>query len=98
MSQKRNWVMGLWKFTEVPQETLVEVASQWAYDPKYLYLYIRQASKDQHAIGFTYDLSAESDTQAAYREYCDQTTDELKKRFGNKFVGWDTAAPVTLVK
>ena len=56
MEKMTNLTTGLWKFHEsVPLEVLQEVAEEWAKDERYKYLYIRWASKDQRAIGFTYE-------------------------------------------
>ena len=98
--QERNWIMGLWKFSDkITIERLGEVAQQWADDdPHYLQLYIRRASKDQRAIGFTYEIFDGTDPRDAQDAYFEKTSDFLKRQFGNDLAGWDIAATIHLVK
>jgi len=88
--------MGLWKFHErVGHKDLLEVAEEWAKDENYELLYIRKVSKDQNGIGFAYKSDG---TQEAHREYLDNASDYLKRKFGNDLVGWDIASTDSLIK
>ena len=90
--------MGLWKFSDkIPASDLEEVATLWAKDSAYTQIYIRKASKDQRAIGFAYILSTE-DTSAGHDQYLEETSDFLKRKFGNGLVGWDISSPVMIIK
>jgi len=97
---EKKWAMGLWKFSpKIPLNELVRIAELWASeDPNYLQLYIRRVSKDQLGIGFTYQFSQEIELPSASRHFYDQTTNYLKKTFGNEFAGCDAAQPVWLIK
>ncbi len=91
MENPTNLAIGLWKFKDtVPLSRLLEVAQDWSKEPAYTHLYLRKCSKDQHAIGFEYELSEKS--EKAHRDYFDQTSDLLKRSFGNDFVGWDVSS------
>lgn len=95
---EKSLILGLWKFHErVDNKDLLEVANEWAKDDKYTQLYIRRVSKDQLGIGFAYMSDG---SREAYNKYFDQTTDWLKRKFGNDLVGWDisTASDTELVK
>jgi len=100
MSEEKNWIMGLWKFShKISTKELEEIASQWsAEDKNYIQLYIRRVSKDQMGIGFTYQIPEGKDKKAAHDEYMDKTSDFLKRSFGNDLAGWDIASTVWLIK
>ena len=88
--------MGLWKFHErVGEKELIEVATEWANNEKYTQLYIRKVSKDQLGIGFAHQGDG---TKEAHDIYFDETSDKLKRKFGNDLVGWDIASSSTLIK
>ncbi|OGC47435.1 hypothetical protein A2886_03360 [candidate division WWE3 bacterium RIFCSPHIGHO2_01_FULL_42_13] len=92
-----NLTTGLWKFHEsVPLEVLQEVAEEWAKDERYKYLYIRWASKDQRAIGFTYEK--EDGAKGTHEKFFEEITDKLKKKFGNSLVGWDVSSTTYTIK
>jgi hypothetical protein len=93
-----NLIMGIWKFNDrIPREQLAELAQKWAAeDPNYKQLYVRQTSKDQHGIGFSYERA--DDTKESYDEYFDRTSDTLKRQFGNDLVGWDLSSSATVIK
>ncbi len=95
-----NYIMGLWKFnSRISTEQLEEVAQKWAAeDQNYLQLYIRKCSKDQYGIGFTYKLKEEVPAPGQHDEYFNQTTDYLKRKFGNDLAGWDLSNPVWIIK
>ena len=92
--------MGLWKFKDkISAEELSKIANKWAAeDPNYLQLYIRRVSKDQRGIGFTYKIPEGKDAEKVHKEYFEQTSDFLKRLFGNDLVGWDLATTVWAVK
>lgn len=96
MRDDKSLILGLWKFNEkISNKDLLEVANEWAKDPNYTQLYIRRVSKDQLGIGFAYLSDGERDTQT---KYMDETSDYLKRKFGNDLVGWDVATTNELVK
>ncbi len=98
-SMQKNYTMGLWKFSDrISVEQLEEVAKKWAENSKYLQVYIRQCSKDQYGIGFTYDNSDKTPGEGQNKEYMDPVMDALKRQFGNDLVGWDISSPVWLIK
>lgn len=98
--QETNCIMGLWKFADkVTVEQLGEIAEKWAKeDQNYLQLYVRKASKDQYGLGFTYRVAEGADRKEAQDKYLYDTSDVLKRTFGNDLVGWDIACPVWIVK
>jgi len=98
--QEKNWITGLWKFSDkISTKDLGEVAEKWKNeDQNYLQLYIRKVSKDQMAIGFTYQLPETGDHKAAYDEYFNRTTDTLKRMFGNDLAGWDLSSTTWAIK
>lgn len=98
--EEKKWIMGLWKFSQkIPTKDLGEIAQKWAAeDQNYLQLYIRQVSKDQMGIGFTYQLPVGEDTKLGHDRYFDATTDFLKRTFGNDLVGWDISSTAWVVK
>lgn len=100
----KMWLMGIWKFRDkVGLEELYGVAAEFARDVRYIEIYIRSVSKDQIGIGFTYDYMPENvfvlgaKAKQAKDDYFEETSDFLKRRFGNDFVGWDTASPVHVI-
>lgn len=92
--------MGLWKFSDkISTKDLGEVAEKWASeDSNYLQLYIRQVSKNQMGIGFTYQLPEDEDNKVSYDKYFDRTSDALKRKFGNDLAGWDLSSSVWVIK
>jgi len=97
--QKTRIISGLWKFHErVPEQQLVEIAEEWAKEPKYTQLYVRKGSKDQYGIGFMYDLREEEISENEYSDFFNNVSDKLKRRFGNDFVGWDVSQYTTIIK
>lgn len=89
--------MGIWKFVErVSNKELIDVADQWAKDPKYIQLYIRgSGSGGQMGIGFAYESDG---TKEAQEKYFADTSDFLKRHFGNDLRGWDIASTSQLIK
>ena len=96
---EKNYIMGLWKFSDrATVEQLIEVAKKATENPKYLQVYIRQCSKDQYGIGFTYDNSDKASSPGQNKEYMDPVMDALKRQFGNDLVGWDISSPAWIIK
>jgi len=97
--QRKRWATGLWKFSDkVSTKELNDFAQQWVADENYLQLYIRKVSKDQMGIGFTYRLPESEDDKAIYDEFFNDTTDKLKRAFGNDLVGWDVSSTTWIIK
>src|SRR3989338_5133296 len=96
MEEKRSLIMGLWKFHErVGNKDLLEVTREWSGNDKYVQLYIRKVSKDQFGIGFTYISDG---TKEASERYFLEASDQLKRKFGNDFAGWDISTTDQLIK
>lgn len=109
MHTRDDVVSGIWKFKALdheaetsddePQgvriEDLLEVAEQWLHTEgdKYLDVFIRKCSSDQWGICFQYIFAGKN-----HQRYFHKTSDKLKRRFGNDFVGWDISAPTHLIK
>lgn len=95
-NNNQSIISGLWKFRDtISNEELMKIAQRWAEDPSYTQVYIRQASKDQNGIGFMYDYDGERES---YDQYFDETSDMLKRKFGNDLAGWDISSHTTVVK
>ena len=95
-TNNRKLAMGLWKFNEkVSHSELVSVADEWAKDDNYILLSIRAVSRDQHGIGFAYTYE---DKENGYQKYFHDTSDALKRRFGNDLAGWDIGEEATSIK
>lgn len=91
-----NIVTGMWKFgPEVSPMSIGMFATEWLKkeSEKILQLYCRKCSKDQHALGFMYRFE-ESD----HKPFSHRMTDQLKRSFGNGFVGWDVSSPTWIYK
>ena len=87
--EKTYKVMGYWKFREaLPLDELVQLASEWAQDPNYEELHIRKTSKDQIGLGLIYN-NPKGTTKEAMDQYMEETSDMLRRRFGNDSLGWD---------
>jgi hypothetical protein len=96
-----NAVSGLLKFSPlIKLEELQQLALEWAQeeDADYQYLFISGCGKDG-ALGiylvrnFSPEDSPE-EMQRVLRRFVYKITDQLKRRFGNDFVGWDLSFPV----
>ncbi|HVZ75722.1 MAG TPA: hypothetical protein VG934_00395 [Candidatus Paceibacterota bacterium] len=111
MTQQDTWVAqpiisGMWKFSDsVPLYQLQATARAWSMGvngENYTDIHIRQCSKDQHGIGFKYVIpGAGSDPRFVEREYkkfFHKMTDQLKRSFGNDFVGWDVSPCTWVIK
>ena len=88
---------GYLKFSEkVTPERLEEFAAELAKDPKFLSLYIRKVSSNQHGIGFVYDI--DSSTRDASDRFNDYIKDLALRKFGTGLAGWDMASSYILIK
>ncbi|MCE9644175.1 hypothetical protein K8Q93_02970 [Candidatus Parcubacteria bacterium] len=90
-------VTGVWKFHKsVPPEVLVALAMEWrAAQPGYTQLHVRESAKDQRAIGFQYTLPRPG--KKAYDKFFHAHRDQLRRRFGDEFVGWDVGNPTIII-
>ena len=91
-----NIVTGMWKFgPEVSPMSIGGFATEWMQKEgtNLLQLYCRKCSKDQNALGFMYRFEEDD-----YRPFFHRMTDQLKRRFGNGFVGWDVSSPTWIFK
>lgn len=92
-------VSGMWKFHErITKEELIQLAEEWRDGRdghRYLHLCVRKCSKDQRGIWFVYLFG---DIVDSHEPFFHKMTDQLKRRFGNDFVGWDVSSPTWVVK
>ncbi len=100
-------VSGMWKFSDsIPIERLVAVARGWsmgADGDQYTDIHVRKCSKDQHGIGFKYKLNLAGAGvpgywERAHKNFFHKMTDQLKRMFGNDFVGWDVSSSTWVIK
>jgi len=92
--ERRDVVSGIWKFKNHKASELAILAASWkeAEPDKYLDLHVRRCSKDQIGISFQYQCGC-----SGHDEFFNKITDQLKRDFGNDFVGWDIAYPVLML-
>lgn len=102
--QKKGCIIsGLFKFDlkmseDETVEHLIRVASKWALgDRRWQRLYVRKCSKTQYGIGFEYLLETD-ENEKARKDFFYKMTDQLRRQFGNDFVGWDMANPTWFIK
>ncbi|MDQ5981528.1 MAG: hypothetical protein QG570_277 [Patescibacteria group bacterium] len=101
MAKYSNYATGLWKFADsISEAELLDLANEWAKDDRFINLYIRKCSKDQNGIGYTYKYAEEDfDTKEIFiSEFTEKFKDQLYKKFGTGFVGWDISSSTTFVK
>lgn len=82
-------VAGIWKFDmgKVTTQELVDLAIEWRQRERgvrYVNLHVRQCSDDQLGISFQVALCNHTPKTFFY-----MMTDQLKRKYGNYFVGWD---------
>ena len=89
---------GMWKFKDnVSVGTLLQLAEEWLDGPdggNYQSLSVRRCSRDQYGIWFIYRPHLGSNQ----KQFFDQITDQLKRKFGNDFVGHDFSQEIWIVK
>ena len=96
---KKTIFAGLWKFADrLPIEDIEKLAHEWAQDDRYTQIYIRGAAKDQTAIGVMYNAGETADSRIALEEYIHESSDALRRRFGNDLVGWDFGSNAEIIK
>lgn len=92
--ERSDVASGMWKFKDTTSIVeLYELAEEWKAGPdgdKYLDLHVRRCSKNQWGIGFQY--ARKDDTEKSQNAFFHKMTDQLKRRFGNDFVGWDVSS------
>lgn len=92
----KTLVIGVWKFKDrLGKDELMKLGNEWAQDDKYTLVYVTHAGKEQLGLGFAYAVEG---TKEASDDYYDRTSDALKRRFGNDFIGWDMATTQNLIK
>lgn len=98
MIQRIENPRGYLKFSDdrVTVQQLEDFAKELAQDPKYLSLYIRKVSKDQHGIGFICDV--DTSTQEASDKFNEEIKDMAMRRFGTGLVGWDLSSSYIPIK
>lgn len=89
-----SMVSGVWKFVNVNLETLLDLIEEWneAERDKYIDLHVRKCSKGQIAVGFKYLFEGDD-----HKKFFHKVTDQLKRRFGNDFIGYDISSPTWLI-
>jgi hypothetical protein len=90
-----GWVSGLWRFSNVFVEEVVDFARQWKEtEPEACRrVSVRKCSKEQLGVDFEYQLpGGETFEQFVYR-----LTDRLKRRFGNQYLGYDVSGTTWLI-
>ena len=104
-----NIASGIWKFrvgVMTSEDKLVCLAREWyrAEPDRYLDLHIRACSGSQIGIGFKIKYSANADGKMgkatdsmSFERFFEQKTDELRRLFGNDFVGWDIGHPSRVI-
>jgi hypothetical protein len=105
-------VSGLWKFSATVKLTdLQAVAMEWKKSDHQGWeeLYIRGVGKSgalgigfRYRLGGVYDPSRQSailnPPEKVQSAFFHRVTDQLKRRFGNDFVGWDISGPTWTLK
>jgi hypothetical protein len=94
-----NIAVGIWKFGgNVTFGALIDLAREWREsggdNSNFLDLHVRKCDTRKFGIGFKYKHRGAGD----YEQFFNRMTDELKRRFGNDFVGYDVASMSYLVK
>lgn len=89
---------GYLKFSDdrVSLEQLQEFAQELAKDQKFLSVYIRKVSKDQHGIGFISNV--DTSTKEASDKFNEEVKDVAMRRFGVGLVGWDISSSYIPIK
>lgn len=71
-------------------------ARELAEDPRFLSVYIRKVSKDQHGIGFIVDVDTSS--EESFDAFSEEIKDRAMRAFGTGLVGWDMASSYYIIK
>lgn len=93
--ERRDVVSGMWKFSDtIGVEALIALAIELktSEPERYLDLHVRKCSKDQLGISFQYIFEGDD-----YKKFFHRITDQLKRLFGNGYVGWDVASPTWMI-
>lgn len=92
--QTINHFHGYWRFSDqVSLDEITALGSEFAQNPRYLSIYVRGSGKGERILGFIYNphdfnIDVSESEKAEITPFTDETTDLLKKRFGNGLVGW----------
>lgn len=91
----KPFIAGLWKFkSSIPLKKLINIAKKWVgRNEGYYQLYIRQVGPDENAIAFIFQSH-----DILLEDYLRNTSQELKKQFGEDLTGWDIATSMWLAK
>lgn len=77
-------------------DQLKEFAQELAQDQRFISVYIRKVSSDQHGIGFV--TTIDTSTQDLTNQFFDEIKDKTYKKFGTALVGWDMSGSYILIK
>ncbi len=96
--QKIKNPRGYVKFSDkrVSLEQLQEFAQELAQDSRFVSIYIRKVSSDQHGLGFVANI--DTSTQELSDGFFDEIKDISYRKFGTGVVGWDMASSYILIK
>jgi hypothetical protein len=94
MNDNKVYTIGIWKFSDKAKDEVEQLAREWAKEDKYIQLYIAHKEKGQMALGFVYQVDSIDD----HGDYFYNTSDVLKRRFGNDLLGWDVSTTDQLLK
>ena len=89
--------MGILKFRKVAPLVDLRQAGEWLRDTfNARNVYIRKVSNDQVGLGFTIRHQM-PDSEKEMDGMLEKVTDHMKRKFGNDFLGWDIATPVSFL-
>ena len=95
-SVNTSMVSGGWRFEgKVGFEVLLDLAEEWkeAVRDRYVDLHVRKCNKGQIVIGFKYLFEGND-----HKRFFHKVTDQLKRKFGNDFIGYDVSSPTWLIQ
>ncbi len=96
--QEIDKLRGYWKFRDsITKEEVSRLAEEFAKDENYEELHIRKTSKDQLGLGFIYK-NPRGETKEAMDKYMEETSDMLRRRYGNDLTGWDVGSWYAQIK
>ncbi len=89
---------GYLKFSDkrVSLEELQEFAQELTNDPRFISIYIRKVSNDQHGLGFI--TNVDTSTKELSDSFFDEIKDIAYRKFGTGVAGWDMASSYILIK
>jgi hypothetical protein len=89
---------GYLKFSnsKISLDEIKKFAEELTQDPRFISVYIRKVSSDQHGIGFI--ANVDTSTQELSTQFFDEIKDIAYKKFGTGVAGWDMASSYILIK